>query len=208
MKFSGTVLALVLMLAGTSALAADQDGFFHEKVLESITIQAEPAKVWALVSDFDAISQWDSIVAKSMAIDEDRDALTRMVVYKEDIGKEVDVLDDRSDADMTLHYHVSANPWPVARYNVTMRVSRGAAPGTSVVEWRSTFDVKGIVSDSDDKNSPESRPGPIVFGIDIQTEKSTSSYSTVTFTRDKRPVKIITDLYRAGLDSLKWVLER
>lgn len=206
MKFSGTALTLALILAGTSAVAANQDGFFHEKVLESITIQAEPAKVWALVSDFDAIAHWDSVVAKSMAIDEDRDALTRMVVYKEDIGKEVDVLDDRSDADMTLHYHVTSNPWPVARYNVSMRVSRGAAPGTSIVEWRSTFDVKGIASESDDKSSSESRPGPIVFGIDIQTEKS--SYSTVTVTRDKRPVKIISDLYRAGLDSLKWVLER
>ena len=206
MKFSGAMLAFGLMLTGASAWAATQEGFFHEKVSETITIQAEPAKVWALIGDFDGIARWNSTVAKSMAIDEDKESLTRAVVYKEDIGKEVDVLDDRSDADMTLRYRVTSNPWPVTRFESSMRVSRGPVPGTSVVEWRGAFDAKGILSDPDGKPSLDMPPGPIVFGIDIETYNN--SPSTRTVTRDKRTVKIITDLYRAGLDSLKWVLER
>ncbi len=206
MKFPGRVLGLGLMLTCISALAATQDDFFHEKVSQTITIQAEPAKVWALIGDFDGMARWNSIVAKSVSIDEDKDSLTRKVVYKEDIGSEVDVLDERSDTDMTLRYRVPQNPWPVAHFNSTLRVSRGAVPGTSVVEWRATFDVKGIYSDPDGKPSLDMPPGPIVFGIDIETYNGGSSTQTVV--RDKRTVQIITDLYRSGLDSLKWVMER
>ncbi len=208
MRFSGTALALALMMTGTTALAENQIGFFHEKVVESITIQADPAKVWALVSDFEGVAHWNSTVAKSTAIDEDREYLTRAVTYKEDIGKEVDVLDDRSDAEMSLHYHVTANPWPVSRYTVSMRVTKGAVPGTSVVEWRGAFDVKGILAGGDDNRERSGpNPGPIVFGLDIQTSND-SAYTTRTYVRDTRTVKLISDLYRAGLDSLKWVVER
>ncbi|MHB8353432.1 MAG: SRPBCC family protein [Burkholderiales bacterium] len=207
MKFSQMVLGLGLMLTGVSALEAAQEGFFHEKVSQSIIIQAEPAKVWALIGDFDGMARWNATVAKTVAIDEDKESLTRMVVFKEDIGKEVDVLDDRSDADMTLRYRVTDNPWPVTRFNSSLRVSRGAVPGTSVVEWRAAFDVKGVYADPDaGKPSLDMPSGPIVFGIDIETYNN--SPSTTTITRDKRTVKIITDLYRVGLDSLKWVIER
>jgi hypothetical protein len=199
------------MLTCITARADSQDDFFHEKVTQSITIQAEPAKVWVLIGDFDGMARWNSIVENSTSIDEDKDLLSRKVVYKEDIGTEVDVLDERSDSDMTLRYRVTQNPWPVARFNSTLRVSRGAVPGTSVVEWRAAFDVKGIYTDPDSRApSLDMPPGPIVFGLDIETYNNTPSNATetVTVARDKRTVQIITDLYRSGLDSLKWVLER
>jgi hypothetical protein len=78
-----------------------------------------------------------------------------------------------------------------------------------VVEWRGAFDVKGLVEDPENRVGPESHPGPIVFGLDIETERDwISPSSSGKVVRDKLTPKIITDLYRAGLDSLKWVLER
>ncbi len=209
MKVSTAVIAAVMVGVGAGAQAATQPGFFHETVSQSITINAEPAKVWAMVGNFDGMALWDSTVDRSVSVDENQDELSRLVVYKEDVGREVDVLDERSDADMTMRYHVKSSPWPVAHYNARMRVSRGPAPGTSVVEWRGAFDVKGLVEDPENRVGPESHPGPIVFGLDIETERDwVSPSSSGKVVRDKLTPKIITDLYRAGLDSLKWVLER
>ena len=208
MKFQKKTLAILLSVMVVSVLAATQPGFFHETVSQSITIRADPAKVWALVGDFDGMAHWNSAVERSTSIDEDRDSLTRAIVFKDDLGKEVDVLDERSDADMTLRYHVTSGPWSVTRYTAMMRVSRGATPGTSVVEWRGAFDVKGILVDPDSSApSLDMPPGPLVFGLDIETYNNSSS-SEKSAKRDKITVKIITDLYRVGLDSLKWVLER
>ncbi|MDE2260634.1 MAG: SRPBCC family protein [Betaproteobacteria bacterium] len=207
MKFQKMTLAILLSVMVASVPAATQPGFFHETVSQSITVRADPAKVWALIGDFDGIAHWNSAVDRSTSIDEGRDFLTRALVFKDDLGKEVDVLDERSDADMTLRYHVTSSPWPVTRYTAMMRVSRGATPGTSVVEWRGAFDVKGILEDPDGAPSLDMPPGPLVFGIDIETYNNSSS-SGKNAKRDKVTVKIITDLYRVGLDSLKWVLER
>ncbi len=209
MKVSTAVIAAVMMGMGAGAQAAPEPGFFHESVSQSITINAEPAKVWALLGNFDGMALWDSTVDRSVSVDENQDELSRLVVYKEDVGREVDVLDERSDADMTMRYHVKSSPWPVAHYNAKLRVSRGPTPGTSVVEWRGSFDVKGLIADSDSRVGPESHAGPIVFGLDIETERDwIPSVDSRKVVRDKLTVKIITDLYRAGLDSLKFVLER
>ncbi len=207
MKFQKMTLVILLSLMVVGVQAATQPGFFHETVSQSITIKADPAKVWALIGDFDGVAHWNSSVERSSSIDEDRDSLTRAIIFKDDLGKEVDVLDERSDAEMTLRYHVTSSPWPVTRYTSMMRVSRGATPGTTLVEWRGAFDVKGILIDPDGPPTFDMPSGPIVFGFDIETYNR-SSPSEKSAKRDKVTVKIITDMYRVGLDSLKWVLER
>ena len=208
-------LSKLLWGAGILCAVAAVPGFaqttFHEKVTQTVTINAEPAKVWALVSDFEGTARWDTTVEKSMGIDEDKEQLTRLVVYKDGVGKEVDVLDERSDSDMTLRYHVRSSPWPASRFNVVLRVTRGPTPGTSVVEWRGSFDTPGTTVNPDAPPPIEGMParGPMIYGFDVETyDTSRSNSSDQKVVRDKRTVKIVSDLYRAGLDSLKWVLER
>ncbi len=210
MKLRHRLQGVGMILGMTVGLLAQAQTTFHEKVDQTITIQAEPAKVWALVSDFEGTARWNSTVEKSMGIDEDKQDLTRLIVYKDSVGKEVDVLDERSDPDMTLRYHVRSGPWTVTRYNVVMRVSRGPSPGTSVVEWRASFDTPGVSTDPDAPPPIElSSRGPMVYGFDVETyDSSKASLGSEHVKRDQRTVKIITDLYRAGLDSLKWVVER
>lgn len=184
---------------------------FHEKVTQTITINAEPAKVWALVSDFEGAARWNTTVEKSTGIDEDKEQLTRLLVFKDSVGKEVDELDERSDADMTLRYHVRSSPWPTSRFNVVLRVSRGPTPGTSVVEWRGSFDTPGTNVDPDGAPPITGMPaqGPMIYGFDVETYDTThAGGKDRAVQRDKRTVKIVSDLYRAGLDSLKWLMER
>lgn len=207
MKILRAAMAVVLTGLGGAAQAATQHGLVHETVFQSITIQAEPAKVWALLSDFDGIARWNFAVERTVSFDGNQVALSRMVVFKDNIGKEEDVLDVRSDADMTMRYHVTSSSWPVTQYNVELHVRQGPAPGTSEVEWRGAFDVKGPSSDNASNRGADS--GPVVFGLDIGTDADADSMATSKKpVRDKQTVKTITDQYRAGLDSLKWVLER
>jgi uncharacterized protein YndB with AHSA1/START domain len=193
-------------LAGVTQ-AATQHDVAHEAVSQTITIQAEPAKVWALLRNFEGIARWDFSVERSVPVDENQATLSRRVVYKDNAGREEDVLDMRSDADMTLSYHASSASWPVTQYHAVLSVKQGPAPGSSEVEWRGTFDIKSQAVDSSAGSAKESRPGPAVFGLDIETDPDAMPGSKRT-DQGKQTVKIISDQYRAGLASLKWVLER
>ncbi len=210
MKLSKLLWGAGALCAAVAVPCAAQTTY-HEKVVQTVTINAEPAKVWALVSDFEGLARWNNAVEKSVSIDEDKEQLTRLVVYKDGVGKEVDVLDESSDATMTQRYHVRSSPWPASRYNVVLRVTHGPSPGTSVVEWRASFDTPGSSVDPDGPPPVEGMPsrGPMVYGFDVETyDTARPSSKDGNVKRDKRTVKIITDLTKAGLDSLKWVMER
>ncbi len=207
MKILKVALAVVMIGLGSVVKATTQHEVVHESVSQSITIHAEPAKVWALLSDFEGIAHWDFSVERIVPVDENQATLSRIVVFKDNIGKEEDVLDVRSDADMTMRYHVTSSSWPVSQYIAVLRVRQGPGPGTSEVEWRGEFDAKSQIADSDTASGQELRSGPVVFGLDIETEADSIATPRKPV-RDKQIVKIINDQYRAGLDSLKWVLER
>ncbi len=207
MRASRVIMAVVMTgLAGVTQ-AATQHDVVHETVSQTITIQAEPAKVWALLRNFEGVARWDFSVERSVPVDENQATLSRRVVYKDNAGREEDVLDMRSDADMTLSYHASSASWPVTQYHAELSVRQGPAPGTSEVEWRAKFDVRNQLAGSSDGSAKESRPGPVVFGLDIETEPDAMPGPKRT-DQGKQTVKIISDQYRAGLASLKWVLER
>ncbi len=98
---------------------------------------------------------------RSVPADGNQATLLRRVIYKDNAGREEDVLDKRSDADMTLHCHASS----------------------------------------------ASRPAPVEFCLDIEIGPD-SMPATKRTDHGKQTAKIINDQYRAGLASLKWVLER
>ena len=207
MRGSRAIMAVVMTgLVGVTQ-AATQHDVVHETVSQTITIQAEPAKVWALLSNFEGIARWDFSVERSVPVDGNQDTLSRRVIYKDNAGREEDVLDMRSDADMTLHYHASSASWPVTQYHAVLSVKQGPAPGTSEVEWVGKFDIKSQPADSSAGSAKQSRPGPVVFGLDIETDPD-SMPATKRTDHGKQTAKIINDQYRAGLTSLKWVLER
>ncbi|MDE1943255.1 MAG: SRPBCC family protein [Betaproteobacteria bacterium] len=208
MKFSNLLWGAGALCAVVAVPCAAQT-MYHEKVVQTITVNAAPAKVWAQLNDFEGVARWNNSVERSMGIDEDKEKINRLVVYKDGVGKEVDVLDDSSDANMTQRYHVKSSPWPVSNFNVVLKVSSGPSPGTSVVEWRASYDSAGTAIDPDGP-PPVTTPsrGPIVYGYDVETYDTSRASGDTPVKRDTRTLKILSDLAKAGLDSLKWVVER
>lgn len=191
--------------AFTNASAASQ-----HSLTQSITIASDPAKVWALVGNFEEIAQWNPAVERSLAVDENNGAPARLVIFKGDAGKEMDVLDARDDAHMTLRYHMASSSWPITHYQAELRVSPGAAPGTSVVTWHGMFDTPVEAPDPDSPPPPEGMPprGPMVYGFDVETNPGVNATPVHQATRTLKAEKILSNQYQSGLEGLKWVLER
>ncbi len=207
MKVSRVAMTVVMTgLVGVTQASTQHDAV-HETVSQTITIQAEPAKVWALLSNFEGIARWDFSVESSVPVDKNHVILSRSVIFKDNGGREEDILDMHSDADMTMRYHASSASWPVTQYNAVLSVRQGPTPGTSEVEWSGRFDVKNQMADSNSASDKELNPGPVVFGLDIETDPD-SRTGPKKYDQDKQTIKIISDQYRAGLASLKWLVER
>ncbi|QGM45609.1 SRPBCC family protein [Methylocystis heyeri] len=169
---------LAIALAALTPLAAFGHGATPQKVIEAIEIDAPPARVWAVVGDFQDASWLPGVVrsegeggntpetgkrrlflANGAAIDE------RLVQYDESA--------------MSLRYlmeHVDIKVLPVGNLSATLKVSPAGAG--SLVEWKSRF-YRAFPGG----NPPEQ------------------------FT-DEIAVQAVTDLFRSGLANLKARVER
>ena len=162
-------LAAILCVSAAPAQAAP-----HElKVTESVEISAPPAKVWAIIKNFEDLT-WHPAVKASSATDGSKVGSVRTL----DLGgpKLVERLAKYNDARMTYSYVITDDPnnvkvVPVTDYKSTITVTK-AGHGTKVV-WSGHFR----------RADPSAKPAE---GQD-----------------DAAATKAITGIYRGGLDALK-----
>jgi hypothetical protein len=173
------LLALIAM--ALLPLTAAAHGPTPQKVEKTVTIKADPAKVWALVQDFGNMQKWHPAVASDKLEqnkDENGDMATFRTLTLKDGGTIYEKLGSSSDADMKLKYYIVKSVLPVSDYNATMTVAAGPGAGETTVTWVGRFYRKYLFNP------------PIPAGED-----------------DETAVKVISGIFDSGLANLKKVAE-
>ena len=150
----------------------------RQKAEESIVINAPPAKVWAVVGDFNGLPKWLTAVEKSDATDGNKVGSVRTLTVKG--GEKLEeVLEGYDESAMTLRYKAKApnvKVLPVNNYSSTIMV-KPEGSNASKVTWRGAF-YRGYMN-----NEP---PADL---------------------NDEAALKAVTGLYTTGLAKLKEVVE-
>ena len=179
---AGTLGKCLLIAAAFVTLALPQAGWAHgpsrQKVTESVTIDAPPAKVWDAIKDFHDMSWLPGVVKTTGEGGNEPDTATRQLTL--DNGATIDESLYKYDADaMTYSYRidkVDVKVLPVNNYSSTLAVLP-AEGGKSTDEWRGAF-YRGY---------PNNDPPPEL--------------------NDEAAIKAVTAIYRKGLDALKKKVE-
>jgi hypothetical protein len=108
-----------------------------QKVDQSITIKADPAKVWAIIKDFGNIHQWHPAVVSTKLETKGEDTY-RTLTFK-DGGYVYEKLRSADDASMRLRYEIVKGTLPMTDYNAMMTVTKGEKAGETVVNWVGRF---------------------------------------------------------------------
>jgi hypothetical protein len=128
---------MLLAVPLTVPLAGHAHGPTRQKVVESITIDAPAATVWARIQAFDALRNWHPAVADSAA-DKGNDVGSVRLVKLKGGGELVETLERHDAAQMLYSYRAkNGGALPVTNYTSTIRVSEAA--GKASVEWRGAF---------------------------------------------------------------------
>ena len=154
MKFFFALLAGLFLLT-TNAVA---HGPSPQKIIKEVIIEAEPAKVWALLKDFSAIEKWhpDVVSVKTerrLDMESGLELLHREVKLKNGNGF-LEKLREVNDAAMKIDYKMlegAQSTIPVSNYRTVIQVKEGATPQQSVVIITARFYNKA--------NSMEAPPG-------------------------------------------------
>lgn len=138
------ILALIALSlsVGLVPFSASAHGPSPQKVEKSITIKADPAKVWAIVKDFGGIHKWLPAVASTkveQAKDENGDMATFRTLTLKDGGNVYEKLRSADDASMKLKYEIVNSTLPFTDYNASMTVAKGEKPGETTVTWVGRF---------------------------------------------------------------------
>jgi hypothetical protein len=164
----------VLAIVGT----ASAHGPTRQKVRESIEINAPPAKVWAVIGNFQDMS-WLPPVSKTDGEKGNEIGATRRLTLA--TGATVDEELYKYDTEkVSYSYRINAvdvKVLPVTNYSSTLTVSPGADGKGSLVEWGGAF-YRGY---------PNNDPPPELS--------------------DEAAVKAVSGLYRTGLEALKKKIE-
>ena len=164
----------VLALVGT----ASAHGPTRQKVRESIEINAPPAKVWAVIGNFQDMS-WLPPVSKTEGDKGNEIGATRRLTLTPEATVDEELY--KYDAGMmTYSYRINAvdvKVLPVTNYSSTITVAPAADGKGSVVEWAGAF-YRGF---------PNNDPPPELS--------------------DEAATKAVSGLYRSGLDALKKKVE-
>ena len=119
------------------ASSADAHGPTRQKVVETITIAAPAATVWARIKNFDALKDWHPAVATSPADKGNTEGSVRQIALK-DGGALTETLERYDDAGMRYSYRAAdGGALPVTNY--TSSISVRSEGNGSVVEWRGAF---------------------------------------------------------------------
>ena len=133
------ILALFALTIGVSLMpfSASAHGPSPQKVEKTVTIKADPAKVWALVKDFGNMQKWHPAVASTKLEKKGEDTFRTLTL--KDGGTITEKLRNVDDASMKLKYEIVSGVLPVADYNSTITVAKGAAAGETTVTWMGRF---------------------------------------------------------------------
>ncbi len=128
MSLSRLIAVAALVLPGI----AFAHGPTRQKAVESIEIDAPPAKVWALLKDWGGMATWHPAIAEVNVNGTER------ILNLKGGGKVVEELEAVDDASMSLRYRMKdPGPVPVNNYSAQMSV---AAVGTkTMVNWKGAF---------------------------------------------------------------------
>jgi mxaD protein len=138
MKKLFTILA-ALVLPFTAAA----HGPSPMKTVETVTIKAPAAKVWALVGDFNGMPKWHPAVKESKI--EEKDGATYRTLTLQDGGKIFEKLKDKNDKEMQLKYEIVEGVIPVSGYNSKITV-KDAGNGETTVEWFGRYYRKYVLN--------------------------------------------------------------
>lgn len=170
------LVALTLMpMLGHAANAPSQ-----QKVIREVVIQADPAKVWAVVKDFGKIHEWHPAVESTTTetkADEQGEMLLHRTLTLKGGGTLLEKQTVHSDDEMKLEYRIVEGVLPVSGYRAIMQVKAGPGAGESTLTWTGRFYNKANKVDA-----------PV--GEDNATA-----------------VKAVEAVYDAGLPSLKKLIE-
>jgi len=129
------ILALfALAMLPFSAIA---HGPSPQKVDKSVTIKADPAKVWAMVKDFGNMHKWHPAVA-STKLEKKGDDTYRLLTLK-DGGTIYEKLRSIDDEAMKIRYEIVEGALPVSDYNAFMTVKAGPGADETTVQWVGRF---------------------------------------------------------------------
>lgn len=107
------------------------------KVDKSITIKADPAKVWALVKDFGNLQKWHPSIASTKL--EKKGADTFRTLTLKSGGTVVEKLRSIDEEDMKIKYEIVTSGLPLTDFNSFIVVTKGANPGEANVQWLGRF---------------------------------------------------------------------
>jgi hypothetical protein len=130
---------LAIALTALTPLAAFGHGATPQKVVETIEIDAPPAKVWAVVGNFQDTS-WLPGVARSEGEGGNTPEIAKRRLFLTSGATIDERLVQYDDAAMSLRYlmeHVDIKVLPVGNLSATLKVSPAGAG--SLVEWKSRF---------------------------------------------------------------------
>lgn len=125
------------VLATSLPIATQAHGPTRQKVVETVTLDAPAATVWARLRDFSALKDWHPAVADSAASQGNKVGSVRLVKLKGG-GELTETLEGHDDAQMKYSYRLKdGSPLPVTNYTSTIRVTDSG--GKAQVEWRGAF---------------------------------------------------------------------
>jgi mxaD protein len=157
-----------VLFASILPFAASAHGPSPQKVVETVTIKAPPAKVWALVGDFNGMPNWHPAVKASKVEKKGTDTFRTLTL--KDGGTIYERLKDKNDTDMRLKYEIVESVLPVNDYYATISVKPGANANESTVEWMARFYRKyklnpPIPAGQDDESAIKAVNGVIKPGL-------------------------------------------
>lgn len=128
------LLAVVYLTAASLTWA---HGPTRLKVSDSVIVNADPAKVWAKLGDFNGMPGWHPAVTESKATDGNKVGSLRTLTLKGG-GNVVEELEEIDDAKMMIKYRMKEGALPVSNYAATLSV-KPVDGGKSQIEWRGGF---------------------------------------------------------------------
>jgi hypothetical protein len=128
------IIGIILTFVSFSVFA---HGPSPQKVEKSITINASPDKVWAIVKDFGSFQKWEPLVTDIKLEKKGEDTLRTLTLKSG--GKVIERLKGIDEEAMKLKYEIVEGSIPVADYNSFIVVTKGSNPNESNVTWVGRF---------------------------------------------------------------------
>ncbi|WAJ27288.1 SRPBCC family protein [Antarcticirhabdus aurantiaca] len=134
-RFLGALVALLLLPS-----LAFAHGPTRQKHTETIEIAAPPEAVWAKLGTFGDMS-WHPRIAMTDAPSGSAPGSKRVLGFSSGglMEEELSKYDPAKMSFSTFIGQVNVELLPATNYSSTVTVKPGAAPGTSIVEWRAAF---------------------------------------------------------------------